>query len=293
MTLALVFVGALVGYATVTGVEEPTRPLSKLPEFGVWAGVIAAQGGLWAVLVPTSFQTLRETWARYPVPRLKLSALHLVLALLVVVGLGLNAERWRPEVLDPYAPRIGLLTMIGFVVAWPAVVGMWSVGAALERVRSAVDQTSEAWSSLDARVVNHLVRLRAVLQRLLAILAAIAGALTVAAGAQRHAVVAWGKRYNVAVDFPAVGVVLYGLLFTALVALIYLPVYVRLESVGGAFVAKRFPVPSHEPAAEWYSGRDNLMALLKLGVRPAEAFQSGFIVLAPLAASLVSVVLPK
>ena len=293
MALALTFVGAVVGNAIISSVSDRGNSLSDVPEFSVWARMIAAQTALWALLLPISLLTLWGIWTRYDVPRLKLSALHLALGTIVAGSLAVNASSWRPSVLNPYASRIQLLTIVGFFVAGPPIIGMWSVAAALQRVCLAVGQTADTWSRVDARVVEHLMYLRSTLRRLLAILAAIVAALTLSAGAQRNAVIAWGERFGVAVEFPAILVVLYGLLFTSVVALIYVPVYVRLESVGHAFVGKRFRVPSVEPAADWYSGRANLMALLQLGVRPAEAFQSSFAILAPLTAGLLSVILPS
>ncbi len=293
MALALTFVGLIIGYATVNSVPDRGNSLRDVPEFGVWATMIAAQSALWAVLFPISLSALRRIWAGYRVPRGKLLALHLGLAIVVAGSLGLNASSWRPAVLDPYASRIQLLTILGFLAAGPPIIGIWSVAAALHRVGIAVEQTTDKWSGLDARIVVHLMHLRSVLQRLLAVLGAIVAAVTLAAGAQRNAVIAWGKRFEVPIEFPSIAVVLYGLLFTALVALIYVPVYVRLESVGEAFVGKRYPVPKTEPTADWYSGRENLVTLLRLGIRPAEQFQSGVAILAPLTAGLLSVILPR
>lgn len=212
--LALTFVGAVSGNAIIGSVPDRANALSAVPEFNVWATLIAAQIGLWALLLPTSILTLRRIPTRYDVPLLKLSALYVGLGTVVAGSLARRGGR-RCSTLRLPNPA---LTIVGFVAS------------------RTLRQTGTTWSSADARVIEHLMYLRSTLQRLLAILAVIVAALTLAAGAQHNAVIAWGERFGVAVEFPAVLVVLYGLLFTVVVALVYVPVYVRLESAGHAFV---------------------------------------------------------
>lgn len=291
--LLLAAVGFFVGLTLIVSGPRGPGSLSVVSEFDVWAVLIGAQTGLWAVLAPASARALCDLWAHYKVPWLPPVLLHVALAATVLAGLvAFGGPARSVDVLAPYSWRIRLLTVVGFLVALPAVVGIWSVSPALGRLEAKVGPSGTAWSEAHAEVVRGLIQLRSVLRRLLGALGAIVAALTLAAGAQRNAVLAWGEEVGPSVDFPAVAVILYGLLFTALVALIYLPAHARLDGAAQAFVDHHFPVPDAKPEAAWYSERASLERLLGLGARPGEAFQAGLSIFAPLSAGLLSTVLP-
>lgn len=86
---------------------------------------------------------------------------------------------------------------------------------------------------------------------------------------------------------------MYGLFFSALVALIYVPVYGSLERAGLDLVDRVYPVPDGEaPSEDWQGGRERLAKLLKLGFRAEDSLRSSVAILAPLLATLVSTLLP-
>jgi len=104
--------------------------------------------------------------------------------------------------------------------------------------------------------------------------------------------VAW--KPHRALDVPVEHVVLFGLSLTVLVATMYLPPYFSLEEKGRELVIARSPPARTRGAgADWIAQRDRLEKLLQLGLRPADSLRSSIAILAPLAGSLLSTLLPS
>ena len=217
--------------------------------------------------------------------------LALLLAALLIATPSLVGAWPHGPLIDPYLWVLDGVGIGGFAVAVLAVAGMWSILFVLGGLDQDLREHARApWSSVHAAIVRDIQDLRLALRRFLTCLGAqVAGAVLVA-GAEHNALLGKGDTR----ELPAEYVVLYGLLFTIAITLVYVPVRSALERRGYRLVACQFPVPEdHRPDPDWYSGRERLAGLLQGGVRPGQSVQTAVAILAPLAASLLALLLPK
>ena len=297
----------LVGYLVVTVNRHGSEGFGELPQFYVWAIIIAIQAAVWALVAAQGWDRLRRLRARFGHaasgywPFLSWLLLALVIA-------GLVALLKLPRVGSPLAghqERTAALTALGVLAATPSVVGIWRLQLVIARdIRPLVGAIGRGspWSPLHRDVYSRLCDVRGYLQQFLAGLGAIVAALTFASGALRNAILAWQEaggdepsriERQSRFDLPLEYVVMYGLFYTALVALIYVPVYGSLERTGLDLVDRVYPVPDgKEPTGDWQAGRDRLAKLLQLGFRAEDSLRSSVAIFAPLLATLVSTLLP-
>ncbi|MGZ6706632.1 MAG: hypothetical protein ACXVFN_06775 [Solirubrobacteraceae bacterium] len=252
----------------------------------LWLLLLAGQSAIWAVLlVPIAGTLLQLT----PRPRGGLvygAALVVpVLASSVFADTFLH-HKWT---LPGHSIKVAVLTGLALVVAAVAAVGVGWVAAGIEDV--AREETS--WSR---RVTTHL-ELRGALDRLVLCMGVIVGAAILATGALRNATISWSRVQHSALPpdqiFPPEQVLLAGVYFTGLLALLAIPNYERLRSAGGRLRDEQFPV-RWPPEPGWKERLDERRAvdgLLKLELSPAASFRAAVAILAPLASSLVSRVL--
>ncbi|MGZ4271187.1 MAG: hypothetical protein ACXVSX_18505, partial [Solirubrobacteraceae bacterium] len=191
--------------------------------------------------------------------------------------------------LPGHSIKVAVLTGLALVVAAVAAVGVGWVAAGIEDV--AREETS--WSR---RVTTHR-ELRGALDRLVLCMGVIVGAAILATGALRNATISWSRVQHSALPpdqiFPPEQVLLAGVYFTGLLALLAIPNYERLLSAGGRLRDEQFPV-RWPPEPGWKERLDERRAvdgLLKLELSPAASFRAAVAILAPLASSLVSRVL--
>jgi hypothetical protein len=276
----------------VIAAQKRTLLSTNNPGFKLWAIMIGVETALWALLTPIAVGTLLRL--RHNYPRARRAApilLYLPLAtLLVTAPLVVGAWPHGP-LIRPYNPTLFGLGIVGFVVTVPGVAGMWSILFVLGGVDQELREHAQApWSSVHAGILQDIQDLRLTLRRFLTCLGAQVAGVTLAAGAEHDALLTKGDT----LDLPAVYVVLYGLLLTIAIALVYIPVRSALELRGNRLVACQFPVPeNHQPEADWYSGRERLASLLEDRLPARQSVQTAVAILAPLVASLLAVLLPK
>jgi hypothetical protein len=216
--------------------------------------------------------------------------------------------------------RVLVLTILGLLVAMPAVLGMWfvldvleSMSTNLEMLRHGVAPAmsltqvhaprpgllahfgltkqrevnrhpARAWTQVHISLVEDLIYLRSALRQFLIALGAVVGTATLTSGALRSALVAWNDA-----GFSPSEVILYGLLFTALVAIVYLPVQTALERTMDELVEACYPLLAEENvSAAWYESRSLLRNHLRSGIRVGTGIQAAAAIIAPLAGILVS-----
>ena len=92
------------------------------------------------------------------------------------------------------------------------------------------------WENPTSENLNRVLGLRHYLRRFLAVLGTFIGLVILATGALRHSVLAAGFEY------PSEGVVLYGALFAALVAAIYVPTFSAIEGLARQMRNRAFPM---------------------------------------------------
>jgi hypothetical protein len=95
------------------------------------------------------------------------------------------------------------------------------------------------------------------------------------------------------VKFPPEVVWAYGGYFTVILALAYIPTYLHLQSVGKNLRDDTFPLltPAHKSFKDRQERREEVDELLELQTGPLGNMKTNVAILAPLASSLVSVLL--
>jgi len=133
-------------------------------------------------------------------------------------------------------------------------------------------------------------RLRKPLRRLPGAFGLYLTLLVVTTAARRQVVL---TRYKHAI-YPQEYVLLYGLVFVALLALFYVSATMAIDSRSERLLARYAPIP--HPDAEDISTslkrREDLSAFLGLGASWRNAFQNGIVVFAPLLTALIGTALP-
>ena len=142
------------------------------------------------------------------------------------------------------------------------------------------------------RQIEIVIDLRTHLQRYITVLGAMVALATLAKGALRQAILATGGNSS---DFPAEYVLLQGAYFTALLALVYIPTYSILAEVGSDLVESIYPVTKGdldwEQLSKWQGNRKSLEGLLQLEGGAVHNLTASVSILAPVATSVMSVLL--
>jgi len=282
--LALFVAGGGVGYLIVSmGGLGPNR-LSETGEFRLWLFLITVQTGMWALAGAVFIGLLRSSFLVETAREARSTVVWAVGAAAVpIVGFTLAASL-RSDLTYPLPHRQAKVIVLGMLGSAVALVGV----ALLAQVQFAFSH----WSlgATKAGVESYL-QLRAVLERVLGIEGAILGAAILAAGALRNVVVAWHNGDDS--SFPPEYVLLWGAFFTLLMALLYAPIYHRIQETGWRMVEA--VCPAQEPtSATWagaYEKRKQVEEMLRLGVGPTASFRAGVAIAAPLLSSIVGVLL--
>lgn len=285
MVMLLGGVGAAVGACILlydSGFPPESKRFVESPQFMVWAFLICVQTAFFAVVAAPVWISLRRLKDYFigNRPEIVLSSLLFMLLFVVPFMIPRFLELgWRSP-LAHHGLKIMVLAGFGFVIAFSVVVGIWLVHTAL--------RTLLADSGSDEKQVASYLGLREQLLRFLTILGTMVGLVTLATGGLRNALLAMGTS---AKDFPSELVLVYGLYFTALLAVTYAPTYVTLTSVGRRLRDKlcEFPSPESGSWADWHSNRKSVEEMLKLQVGAKENYQSVAAILAPLAGSVLSI----
>ncbi|MDP8930574.1 MAG: hypothetical protein M3O70_18900 [Actinomycetota bacterium] len=292
---ALATVGGLVSFA---GLARLIR--SVLTSSGGSAAAGAAEWGLWSALVAASAVVFAFLFA-YSIPQATGWRRHVGVAgwqpLVVYTGIAgaLLFFLWgNPNPIAKLHPSPVLLVsrtlvLLGLITAAPAVLGLWLVHARMRRISDLFDRrTEESRQAVD--VLADLIECRRQQSTCLTVLAIIVTTAVIDAGAQRKAFLATGTRPE---QFPAEAVLLYGALFTAISLLLYVPTFIAWRARCLQFVDKVYPLPKDaRPTEDWVYGRTRLTQVLGADASIAKNLTAAFGILAPLATSVLSVVVP-
>lgn len=260
------------------------------PQFQVWLFFVAATMAFAAIVAAPlwkSLQGLQQDWASR---RSEIVLMGLVLIVLCALPTLLTPP--QQEKLAGHRIRMSVLLGLGVAVAAMASVGIWLVRAALIKLAHGSEPGEK-------RIERYLF-LRERLHLFLSILGTLLCGLILATGALRNAYIALESptteaTSKLATSFPPELVLAYGAYFTALVVLIYAPAYLALIQAGRQLRDDLFPIPSPQSEGwhDWYSNRSDLEELLQLQQRGLENLESGIAILAPLAGSIVTLLVGK
>jgi hypothetical protein len=251
-------------------------------------GAAHIQAGLWAAVAPFLVRGCREFG---PTTRLRWVALLLLSATVIA----LLAELTRGGMLGPtltyplahHSGRILVLYIIAFILLCP---GPLSMGLIWQRLRMIELPHTFDWPAI-AALTCELLKIRERLAQILLALGLTVGALTLATGALRNAVLAYGTQTSR--QFPAFESLLGGAVATVLLATFYFPAYFALQRTSQRLADSTYPLTwVDQPDQNWYTDRTNFITLLKLEVDPVQSFRTGVVILTPLIGSLLATLLP-
>ena len=177
-----------------------------------------------------------------------------------------------------------LLVVVGGIVAGVAMWGVWRIYTASWQLRSDASPDSAA-----QRMQVYLA-LQGHLQAFLWMVGSIISVATLTFG---FAIDAINKAWCTSPNIPREVAWAYGLYYTALLGLSYVPTYLRLGSVGQSIreAAVGRPPINPEELEDWLRKRDALTGLLQIGEGPLASLKSTLFVLGPLLTSLLGTAL--
>jgi hypothetical protein len=253
----------------------------------LWLLLLCGQAALWAALLNPLMRTLRELRPWHRRRTALLGAGWFILAFAALSGV--TAAVKIPDYdLPGHGTKLVLLTLLAGVVSYLGALGIWRVDNAASDPALDVPQPREPTTEPPAATgqIDRYLHLRDALDRLLVYMGAIVSSAVLAAGALRNAVVSWHPD----ADFAEERVLLYGLFLSALLALIYIPPFQRLRTLGARLRDAHAP-PIWPPHPDWRKRaeeRATLGDLLRLDVTPSASLGAGLAILAPLASSMVA-----
>jgi hypothetical protein len=293
LLMAAAAVGALIGVASVLVWEPGWNGTQKghadSGPFVLWVALIAAQAMLWAVALPSLVRTLLRHWRnrqrdsvwREVVP----SAAGFVVLLVAFAVLPRRTHTLHTvpsDLIPDVALRLAALTALAGLVALVAAISIWLIRGRAEVLA--------AGRKLTGAELRTYLQLRSDLDRLLGFLGAVIGLGVLTTAALRRVVV---QEYGDE-QFPPEVLILYGVVLTLIVALVYLPTWATMQQTGS--LLRDGVAPLAEPASDQLEAqlrkRAALDDLLGLRVSASVSFKAGVAILSPLLASLTSL-LPK
>jgi hypothetical protein len=289
--LAVAAAGALIGHSIALQPRDAaqfTHPDTKAALqlwaalIGIWSGYGLAAG---VIMTRWSWQLLRTFQPRVP----RMSALRWALATVLVLLMVSWLDAWLPGAtvagrnVHLFFGQLVAISIAGGLVAIPGLVGFLAA-------RSLAWNDGQ-WDEEPRCQILMVVRLRRHLRRLLGAFGLMLTLTVVATAARRQLVLAVYKNATYSQEF----VLLYGLLFAAVLALFYVSATMALDGRCERLLAEYAPVP--DPAAGDISTplarRQDLTAFLGMGASWQKSFQEGVIIFAPLFTALIGTALPK
>lgn len=323
---AAIFVGPFPAIP-VKNIVYPVLTPSEYPYLNrrlmIWLFIVCAQMGLWFVVGFTGYlKASRSIKAASWSVRMELVGAAVSIALLLLLPRVVSQTFIGTiPTFDAYLnPRVFLVSILGFLAALPSVVGIWLIhGEAAAIPRPGPRRGNE---------ITRLVELRDELQKHLAILGAIVAAAVVSDNGLRafqNAALsellarcdavskircASADTTTFALTLPAMpptnikpddlrlippeSTIVYGLFFTLLLVLTYVPVYQRLRAAAQRIISIYSPLPDpvDQTWAPMYQRRKGLEEYIGLQAGPFDNVRASIAVLAPFVGGILGVALP-
>jgi hypothetical protein len=244
-----------------------------------WLVLFCAQTAMWFAVVPTLLRTLIDYGGRWRENQRQVIGVCAAFALLVALPLTIGTSLHAAEnPLPNHVTKTYVITALGLATALLGVAG-------ISLVDCSIDEASGQTGKVTTPELERYFSLRSALLKLLTIEAAILAAAILAVGALRHAL------NNVFPgDFSEETLVAFGAYLSGTVALVYIPPYVRLRSLGRELRDRLVPLAGAS-LTKSLGDRQNAESLLGLDVTAGSAFQQSAAILAPFATSLVGLLI--
>jgi len=289
-SLALMSLGfAALGACLILVGDDATarsRIHTSTPQFKVWAtlviGVIAALPAVWRVgvdLLSRLGLDVRRVLRSWAAPAL--------IGVVLVVTAAILAGEYARGSGSPYyggVVRIGVIYVLAVTAAVPAFLAMWECFRQLADNGGTDEQDS-------AVVVSRLLLLRECLLSALTTVGLLVSAGVLIVGAERQAALA-DPKYTA--PYPSAYVLIWGIAFSALLLVNFLPAFRRLIRLANATIDARFPIlaPGSDGWQDRLQERKDLADLLKVTSSAKNVITSSVLVAGPLISSAFSLFLP-
>jgi hypothetical protein len=263
-----------------------SRVHTSTPEFKVWAtltvAVIAALPAVWRVGID-----LLSRLGLAPRRVLRSWAAPAAIGVILVITAAVLAGDYARGSGSPYyggVARIGVVYVLAVTAVVPAFLVMWECYRQL-----AGNGDTERRNCLAE--VEHFLLLRECLISALTTVGLLVSAGVLTVGAQRQASLADPKYHT---SYPSAYVLIWGLTFSALLVINFLPAFRRLIRLANATIDALFPILS--PGSDGWQNRlqerKDLADLLKVTSGTKDVITSSILVAGPLISSALSLFLP-
>lgn len=299
--------------------NETSKAFISTPQFVLWMLLLCAQAAVWVLAVGYIFNVVRSrrrevkssecyepvTTVLIVTVAVALLALAVVFGLLTRLHLGPIRSDLRHLSFSADFPlanggwRLQPLVSFAFFVGVLAVVGMSFTAVRFDQLKR------EGGPADHLPDLTSFISLRDDALVLLAMVGAIVGLGTLSTGALREAVLATNGEPvlvelikadpGAALKFAPEYVLAYGLYFSGLLALAFAPCFIAMRNTGAWLRDRAYPLtaPTDTTFADIVAKRKALDVLLQTNLSASGTFKAGVAILTPLAASLVTLVLPK
>jgi hypothetical protein len=267
------------------GVTARSRVYTSTPEFKVWAALtivlIAALPAVWRVGID-----LLRRLGRNPRRMLRAEAGPAALGVVVVVAAAVLSGQYARGSVTPYygeTLRLAVVYVLAVTAAVPPLMAMWECYRQLGR--------DHAGGQDHAAAVNRLLLLRECLLSALTTVGLLVSAGVLITGAQRQAALADAK---FTAPYPSAYVLIWGLAFSGLLVVNFLPAFRRLSRRAGATIDALLPVlpPGADGWQNRLQERTDLAGLLQVTSGVKDVLTSAVLVAGPLLSSAFSMFLP-
>jgi len=307
---AIIGVAALIGWRAtdctrklVPSHELVCKAFISTPQFLVWVMLLCAQAALWALAIVPLLRALRGlarglredgSLTGTTVAGIAVSAVALTTAAVLfafaprILPSQLTSRTRLPQQwpLPEHTLKVSIIVSVAIVIGVLAIVGIWMAGIALQSLPGKV--------LVESGDVERFLELRGALNGLLAFAGGIIGLATLSTGALRNAVLALNPT-SPKYEFDAQYVLVYGLFFTGLLAIAYAPSFLALRAAGTWLRDASYPLP--QPGSETFTTvleqRSAFGDFLQVSLSASASFKAGAAIFAPLASSLVALLIPK
>jgi hypothetical protein len=175
-----------------------------------------------------------------------------------------------------------------FLTALPALLGMSLIHTAAGELSARIDEAEQTESKLFP-LIAELLSFRTLLQNYLTILGIILSMIPITTAGLRAILIALNPTNEQ--NFPITNAILFGLVFTLILLLIYLPTHLALTDASRKLRDRLCPLDSLTSLSQDIEQRRTLDDLLQTNIGITQNLKTGLITLAPLVTSLLTSVL--
>jgi hypothetical protein len=242
------------GVAHLAQAENGSK-FTSTPQFKIWSALAGALAAVAFVIFVYSASILREVRSRFPQDASwkRLLSSYVAFGVLIFVVTVIFGDPDTSSVADYSVPRT-LSLLLGLLAGGPSVMGIWVIDWGLSRMKAGITETKQAQERSSAsadtdqverkQILSDLLLARTKVLALLSAVGALIGVSVLAIGALRNALLSVKATDGRMASYPIEYVLIDGLFYSALLAVIYIPAYFRLQDRSRDYIEMVFPFPT-------------------------------------------------